>query len=309
MPERRRLVAQKVTSKISVCLNYTPLVADPGHWLAHEFDWDDSVTVVDMFSGAGGLSFGLDSVSDMQVVAAFEQNPVACQTHRANMPAPVYEGDISTIETFQPLLYEMGVRRVDILAGGPPCQGFSRLGRGALRKIALEDGRGIGLADERNWLFRPFMRAVRELRPQVVLIENVPAMAEYETVLQEIKDIFGELDYHCEAQELCAQQFGVPQRRSRLFIVATRNGAMITWPDPDLQEIPLRDAIGDLPVIAPDQSQEQLPWVKPERSSPYLELMRQGLLPEEASLIRDHVTRAHQEIDVRAFQYMKEGDR
>jgi DNA (cytosine-5)-methyltransferase 1 len=306
---RRQLVGQKVPFKRSACLKYEPCVPDSRGWLADAFDWANQVAVVDMFSGAGGLSFGLDTVPGMRVVAAFERDPIACETHAANMPAPVFRGDIGAIDAFQPILHELGVRRVDILAGGPPCQGFSRLGRGALRKIALEDGRGVGLEDERNWLFRPFMRAVREVCPQVVLIENVPAMAEYATVLQEIIEIFAELNYHCEAKELQAQQYGVPQRRSRLFIVATRNGTTITWPEPFTRERTLREAISDLPGIPPDQSLEQLPWAMQENQAPYVALMRQGLAADEIAFIRDHVTRAHQGIDIEAFRHMKEGDR
>lgn len=291
-------------------VRYEPLIRDPSRWLREKFDWDSTVSVVDMFSGAGGLSFGFDCVPGMGVVAAFERDGMACETHRANMAAPVIQGDVADTGSFGTVLNDLGVKRVDILAGGPPCQGFSRLGKGALRKMALSDGRKIDIEDERNWMFRHFMRAVRELSPQVVVIENVPEMLRYNGIIEEIAGVFADLGYSFQPLELNALDYGVPQRRRRLFMVASKNGREIEAPNPvaERAQRTLRHAIGDLPVVIPAQLEETLPWEWPEQSNPYLSgEMRRGLRGKAARIVRDHVTRYHGPDDIAAFRCMPEG--
>lgn len=303
---RRRLTP--ISAGRGKFVRYKPLVSDPKNWLENEFDWQSNVSVVDMFSGAGGLSFGLDSVPGMNIVAAFEQDPVACETHSANMAAPVYRGDVARIQNFEAVLQDFGVRRVDVLVGGPPCAGFSRLGKGALRKMALEDGRLVDLGDDRNWLFRHFMRAVREILPQVVVIENVPEMIRYGEIIEEIESVFTDLDYTFDPVVLNAHDHGVPQRRRRLFMVANRHGSGVAWPTCRRRIRTLRDAIGDLPEVPPLHLEEEIVWSRPGRKPPYLKEMRAGLRGKVARVIRDHVTRAQRPEDVEAFRHMKEGD-
>lgn len=284
-------------------------MANTREWLEQRFDWDSCITAVDMFAGAGGLSFGLESVPGLGVVAAFERDSIACETHAANMAAPVHAGDVGKIESFPKVLKALRVRRVDILVGGPPCQGYSRLGKGALRRMALEDGRGVDLEDKRNWLFRHFMRAVRQLTPQVVVIENVPEMLAYDEIIEEVRGVFEELNYAFDLMVLKAQEHGVPQRRKRLFMVANRHGKEVVWPVACKREITLRDAISDLPVIAAGHSAEELAWHQPESLGSYLQDMRAGLEGEGLGLIREHVTRGHRPEDIEAFGHMQEGDR
>lgn len=284
-----------------------PLIDDPSRWLREKFDWDSTVSVVDMFSGAGGLSFGFDCVPSMGVVAAFERDPMACETHRANMAAPVIQGDVAEVGSFQTVLRDLGVKRVDILAGGPPCQGFSRLGKGALRKMALSDGRKINIEDERNWMFRHFMRAVRELSPQVVVIENVPEMLRYGGIIEEIRNVFFDLGYGFRCVELNAKDYGVPQRRRRLFMIADRHNDAFEAPTKKRKLRTLRDAIGDLPEVPPMHLEEGLPWLSPEKIEPYLKEMRKNLRGEASHLVRDHVTRYHGSDDIAAFRCMPEG--
>lgn len=291
-------------------VRWEPLEPDGSRWLREGFDWDSKVSVVDVFSGAGGLSYGFDSVPGMGVVAAFERDPMACETHRANMEAPVVCGDMTGVNSFGVALTGLGIKRVDILAGGPPCQGFSKLGKGALRKMALSDGRKVDTGDERNWMFRHFMRAVRELSPQVVVIENVPEILRYDEIIEEIAGVFADLDYSFQSLELNARDYGVPQRRRRLFMVACKNDRVVETPEPVAKRArrTLRDAIGDLPVVAPAQLEETLQWERLARPGPYLSNeMRRGLRGKAARLVRDHVTRYHGPEDLAAFRCMLEG--
>lgn len=291
-------------------MHYAPLLPDPSDWLRDVFTQDDHITVVDMFSGAGGMSFGLDSIPGVHVVAAFEQDPIACETHLANMPAPVICGDVGDVDDFKAVLDRLGVKRIDVLVGGPPCQGFSRLGQGALRKIAETAGLGRDFVDKRNLLFRHFMRAVRQLKPQVVVIENVPAMAEYSTIIDEIEQVFNDLDYGFDrGKVLKASEHDVPQHRTRLFMVANLHGRAVPWPAASGTAPTLRDAIGDLPAVPAAHLDEAICWRRPERESLYLGRMRSGLEGDEVTLVRDHVTRAQRTEDLEAFTYMQEGDR
>jgi DNA (cytosine-5)-methyltransferase 1 len=285
-----------------------PLLAEPREWFDSIFDWDSHVTVVDMFSGAGGLSFGFDSVPSMAVVGAFEIDTWACETHAANIRSAICKSDIRSIDSFERTLKESGIRRVDVLAGGPPCQGFSRLGKGALRRLALDDGRSVDTRDPRNWLFREFLRAVRELSPQVVVMENVPEMAYYGTIVEEIREVFAEFGYCLDDRVLRADHYGVPQRRRRLFLIANRYGLTPSWEDPDPHRWTLRDAIADLPAIPAGHTREEIRRRRPERDNAYLRRMRQGLQGNDVRGIRAHVTRAHRAEDIEAFHHMREGD-
>ena len=296
--------------KRGAIIRLAPAVADLEDGLARGFDWNSDIAVVDMFAGAGGLSLGFHGVPEMGVAGAFEVNREAAETHAANIPgSSVITVDVRDIDFYGPFLDERRIRRVDILAGGPPCQGFSRLGRGALRNLALGNSRESGSMDERNYLFREFMRAVREIGPQVVVIENVPDMVLNQSVMNEIRDSFDDLGYACEHRVLSASEFGVPQRRRRLFIIANRHGRAVSWPTPVLGLCTVRDAIGDLPPIAPGSTKEVLPWQAPVDAGLYLREMRHGLLDTESDTIRDHVTRSHCPDDLEAFGYMGEGDR
>ena len=294
-----------------------PHVANPQFLLSNGFHWDTEVSVIDLFSGAGGMSFGLDTSEGLRVTAAFERDPDACETHRANMPAPVIEADVSEIEDFRRILKSQGVRRVDAIVGGPPCKGFSRLGKGALRKIAMENGRpeaaddrrSRSAQDDRNWMFRHFMRAVRQLRPQVVVMENVPEMLDHTPVIEELLEVFNDLDYCSDTRVLNAEMYGVPQRRRRLFVVAAKEVTEIPWPAPTSVRRTVRDAIADLPVIEAGHMEEALPWVRPDPCGPYLREMRKGIRGHEARVVRAHVTRVHRPEDLEAFGYMGEGDK
>lgn len=284
-----------------------PAVPDPGTWFAEKFDWDNEIAVVDLFSGAGGLSYGLDSIQGVSVVAAFEKDARAAETHAANIPGLVVTGDVAEIDSFWVVLKEHEIRRVDVVVGGPPCQGFSRLGKGALRKLALDDGRGVDLGDPRNWLFREFLRAVRELRPQVVMMENVPDMALCEPVMEELTGIFEDVGYGLHYRVLNAADFGVPQRRRRLLVVARRDGTGVSWPRPGRFRRTVRDAISDLPPVPHSHFDEVTRRIAPAEPGTYLREMRRGLRGDEARIVRDHVTRYHRPDDLLAFRHLPQG--
>lgn len=158
-------------------------------------------TVVDLFCGVGGISLGfLNAGFDVRL--GMDLDGACAKTHRRNFPrTPFIHADIRNVSASE-ILEKGDIRpgELDVLVGGPPCQGFSIIGQ---RKIL----------DPRNSLIREFMRIAGELRPKVLVIENVPGLATLErgAVLAEIADSFTGAGYSIDSAELLAAQYGVPQ--------------------------------------------------------------------------------------------------
>jgi DNA (cytosine-5)-methyltransferase 1 len=173
-------------------------------------------TAIDLFSGCGGLTTGL-KLAGFRVLAAVECEAGALEAYEANHPdvPHVYRQDIREVKGRR-VLQDLGLRRgeLDLLAGCPPCQGFSRM-RTLNRREAADD--------PRNDLVGEYLRLVSELLPRALMFENVPGLANdprYRELLQSIRD-FG---YHAVDEVHNAADFGVPQRRRRLILLAVRKG-------------------------------------------------------------------------------------
>lgn len=169
-------------------------------------------TAIDLFSGAGGIALGLLNAGfDVRLCADLDK---ACElTHRRNFPAiPFLRADISKLRG-RDILSDSGLRKgaLDLLIGGPPCQGFSIIGQRELW-------------DPRNGLFHEFLRIAGELSPECVVIENVTGLATLGegAVLREIGSAFAVAGYNVECAELLAAQYGVPQMRWRMFFIGWR---------------------------------------------------------------------------------------
>jgi DNA (cytosine-5)-methyltransferase 1 len=197
-------------------------------------------TFIDLFAGAGGLTLGFTEAG-LEPVFAVELDPWAARTYKANFGAHVLDHPIESVEAFP---------KSDLIIGGPPCQGFSPLGRDrdALSRTQL------------NQLWRHFLRAVEEVRPSVFLIENVPEFLksdQFAAFLRACKRRIKE--YEIDWRVLNAADFGVPQRRRRGFVIGSRVGTP-GWPTashgPDstlgVPYITFRDATGDLPAKPTD---------------------------------------------------------
>lgn len=232
---------------------------------------------IDLFAGAGGLSLGLEQAG-FDIVASVEYDPVHAATHEFNFPlTETLCADIANLEA--ETLREAARRGIaahggdvgawdeelDLVAGGPPCQGFSLIGR------RLVD-------DTRNRLVFHFFRLISALRPRYFVMENVPGMAKggHAGILDELIVEFEEAGYRFAGQGenkhaiLNAADFGVPQERNRLFLIGTREDqpTMASPPAPTVRRVPKRsgedggrsdsslpdgptvwDAIGDLPNL------------------------------------------------------------
>ncbi|QNN45476.1 DNA cytosine methyltransferase [Thermomonas brevis] len=170
-------------------------------------------TAVDLFSGCGGLSEGLRNAG-FRVKAAVEIEPKAQRTYRLNhRSVRLYEQDIRKLPA-KLVLQETGLEpgELDLLAGCPPCQGFSRL-RTRNQKTSVND--------PRNDLVHDFLRFVRVLRPKTIMLENVPALADDRRFKSLCKNL-SRLKYEFVVHVLNAADYGVPQRRKRLILLGSR---------------------------------------------------------------------------------------
>ena len=262
---------------------------------------------MDLFSGAGGLSLGLEE-ADFSVVAAGDADAVAMETHAANIQGLTWIGDLSRPDDFLSKLEEWGIDDVDLLVGGPPCQPFSRAGTAKIGHLVRVGVRRVH--DERADLWQSFFTVMDQVRPRAVLFENVPdfTRAQGGAPLIALTDELRARGYDTHVDVLDAWKYGVPQHRSRLFVVGTPPGAIFEWPSEDSASPTLWQAIGDLPSVEANTRDEVQPYLgQPE--SELGQRLREGLSDEESYLIRDHVTRAVRAYDAEIYRLLKEGDK
>lgn len=220
---------------------------------------------VDLFCGAGGLTVGLTQAG-FTVVGAVELDPLACNTYADNHPrVELWRTDIGEVAGAD-ILASLGlaVGELDLLAGCPPCQGFSTM-------RTLNGHRNV--VEPRNNLIREYGRLVSELRPRAVLMENVPGLARDQR-FGEMIDLLENLGYEARGrhQILNAADYGVPQNRRRLVLVAAKNAPVQATEAPTGQRRTVRDTIAGLPI--PGSSGDPLHDL-PERRSPRVtELIR-----------------------------------
>jgi len=180
------------------------------------------MTVVDLFCGAGGLSTGFRRAG-FQTVLGIDKDKKAVETFIANHPeSRAIQGDMTQIKGSE-ILKEAGVNKIDVIVGGPPCQGFSMAGKRRPN-------------DPRNSLFREYLRLVNELRPRAFIMENVKGLLsmrnhQNEKVIDIILKEFRKMkEYDVQLFPVNTADYGVPQKRQRIFIVGIRRGYTFTFP-------------------------------------------------------------------------------
>ncbi len=261
---------------------------------------------VDLFAGAGGLSLGL-AQGGFSVVAAADSDPVAMETHAANIPGLTWVGDLTDPNVFIEQLDRWGIENIDLLAGGPPCQPFSRAGTAKIGHLVKSGSRPA--YDERADLWQSFFAILDRLTPRAMLFENVPdfARAQGGAMLVSLVDELKRRDYRVHVEELKAWRYGVPQHRSRLFVVGVADGIDFSWPKSSDERPTVWQAIGDLPTI-PADTRDEAQRYEGQPTSSLAKALRKGLQGEERGLIRDHITRGVRTDDAVIYGHMKPGD-
>lgn len=229
--------------------------------------------VLDLFCGAGGLSFGLELTGCFTTVAGLDLLPDRIATFRANHSHSI--GLVQDIREFSPETFPAMVDGIDVIVGGPPCQGFS----------SIRPFRTLTEGDRRNTLVEHFLMLVALIKPRWFIFENVVGILTHYRgrMLRSLLAGFEDSGYTVSWGVLNAALYGVPQHRERLFIVGNRSDAKFSWPTPTHhaehesmagirsevvrsdplftkhlpQAISLNEAIGDLPALKAGQSAEK----------------------------------------------------
>lgn len=202
---------------------------------------ENKFRAIDLFSGAGGLSVGLEDAG-FSVIAAVENNESAAKTYRLNhLKSRLYLEDIRGLSP-EKVMEDLGLKEgdLDLLAGCPPCQGFS---------THRTRNKGSSVVDERNDLIFRFVDYVKVMRPKTIMMENVPGLAKDGRMRSAVKDIsnLGYLIHGKSVQVKDVSDYGVPQRRRRMILTASRFGE-IPEPQAGAGKVTVRNAISHLPA-------------------------------------------------------------
>ena len=259
---------------------------------------------IDLFCGAGGLSLGLQEAG-FSIVASADFDDAALESHAHNVGGLVWNGDLSDPSEFLGQLKSWGIEQADLVAGGPPCQPFSRAGASKIRSLVQAGKRPA--SDPRANLWRSFFKIVDTLEPKGVLLENVPEFtsAGEGSILLEFLDELNRRGYQPYTDVLEAWRYGVPQHRRRLFVVALRQGMKFKWPKLQSDRCTLGDAIEDLPRVEAGQHMETLKYERPENATAITKWFRDGLHGDECEVVHDHITRGVRPDDAEIFAMLE----
>lgn len=265
-----------------------------------------AVLGMDLFAGAGGLSLGLTNAG-IEVVFGVDHYEYASRTHAAHFPGMSVDWDLANVEDVERVAEIMKRCDIDVLAGGPPCQPFSRAGRSGIRHLVEKGERESH--DARRDLWRAYLEVVLLARPKAVIMENVPDMALddemfiFRSMIEELEQI----GYSVEAKIVEAWHYGVPQLRNRLILVALRDNVLFSWPEESSLKVTLGNAINDLPEVEggwrPEGGADG--WIDYQGpTTEYQKLMRRDVPSWQKGRIYDHITRPVREDDREAFEFM-----
>jgi len=277
------------------------------------------VKSIDLFAGAGGLSCGL-GMAGFSPILANELVEAHANTYQKNhQDTQVVIGDVRQVCEAN-LKKRLGLKKgeLDLLAGGPPCQGFSV--NAPIRN----------LDDERNHLFKDYLRVAAELLPKAILIENVPGIVSLGkgTVVQQIYKELEALGYSVDHRILYVGHYGVPQTRFRTIIIAIKGQVKVTFPEPEynskavanfagarelclsvpplfaqelLPQTTVHDALSDLPEIESGSNNEPMKYLKKAEGS-YQKVLRKG-----SKLVYNHSCNGLGKVNLERLKYIPQG--
>lgn len=234
--------------------------------------------VIDLFCGAGGLSYGFEKAG-FNVLLGIDNDAKALETFELNHTgAKSICGDITEITYKDHIAPLVSGKKIDVIIGGPPCQGFS-----------LSGPRNFN--DPRNKLYLSYIRLVEEIQPRAFVIENVPGLVGLFN--GEVKDniikTFADMGYAVKFQILCAADYGVPQNRKRVVFVGVKGENNFEYPNPQNEQISCEMALSDLPPLI-DVLGEEIQSYETQPQNAYQKLMR-----ERSSHVRNHIAATHSE--------------
>ncbi len=247
---------------------------------------------IDLFAGAGGLSLGAE-MAGISMRYAVESDTHAAASYKKNFKeATVFCEDIRKLSTDG-----LKSEPVFIIMGGPPCQGFS-----------LSNTKTRDMSNPNNRMFEEFVRFVKDIEPTWFVFENVYGLTKFkngdENIQDHIEKRFRAIGYEVNSRILYASDYGVPQRRNRLFIVGNRNGIKFEFPDKFDYSVSVDEAIGDLPVLSNGEVLMEGKYTIPfEQATPYAQLMR-----EKSKAPTQNIVSRNRDYVVERYKYIGEGE-
>lgn len=222
--------------------------------------------ILDLFSGAGGLSYGFDTHTNFETVLALDNDKKVMQTFGRNFPhCELVCGDITSKDIKDKIVKKARKFDVNMIIGGPPCQGFSN------------KGKKMGLNDERNFLFLEYLDIVKKIKPEVFVMENVKTMitAANGYFISEIEKLFTNLGYIVQYDILNSYDFGVPQKRERAFVIGTKDRVFnFESIKKNNKKNTVRDAISDLTYLNSGEGEFKSEYLMKGKSGYQLELRK-----------------------------------
>lgn len=234
--------------------------------------------VIDLFCGAGGLSYGFERAG-FDVLLGIDNDAKALKTFEKNHNgAKSICGDITEITYEDHIAPLLDGKKIDVIIGGPPCQGFS-----------LSGPRNFN--DPRNKLYLSYIRLVEEIHPKAFVIENVPGLVGLFN--GEVKDNiikkFAEMGYEVKYRILCAADYGVPQNRKRVVFIGVKGENAFEYPIIQTEQVTCEMALSDLPPLVDTLGEDVQSYATAPQNA-YQKLMR-----EKSDKVRNHIAASHSE--------------
>ena len=235
----------------------------------------NKLNAIDLFCGCGGLSYGFEKAgykillgidNDSKALETFELNHYGAKSICGDITEVTYEEDI------KPLI---GDQKIDVIIGGPPCQGMSLSGP---RKFD----------DPRNKLYLSYIRLVKEIQPKAFVIENVPGLVGLfgGQIKDSIIEKFTEMGYQIQYKILCAADYGVPQNRKRVVFVGIKKGEFV-YPEIHENKVSCSMALSDLPTLEDELGEEVLDYLMQPQNE-YQKIMRKN-----SEVVKNHIAANH----------------
>lgn len=226
----------------------------------------NEINYIDLFSGAGGMSLGFDQAGFNNIFSV-DIEPSFCETYKTNFPKHnLIQKDISKLSN-EEIKSLIGNQIIDVIIGGPPCQGFSMAGNIGRKFID----------DSRNQLFREFARIVEIVQPSYFVMENVARLYTHNKgeTKKEIIELFKKMNYNVDCKVVNTADFGIPQVRNRVLFIGNRISNNIVFPTKTVDKpISIKEAIDKLPKLKSGEKSKIPNHISMKHSEQMLEKMK-----------------------------------
>lgn len=246
------------------------------------------MNVADLFAGVGGMSEGFKMAGfNISFAVEFDKD-IAYAYQQNHEGTKMFNSDICKLDVKE---LHKEFPDIDVIIGGPPCQGFS------------QKGKRLNLDDPRNFLFMQYVRFVKEFKPKYFVLENVPAIITTSKgyFKDQIVKAFSDLGYDVKYGILSAADYGVPQERHRAVFIGQRGKLEIDLPKPNGMHTTIKDAIYDLPFIASGEGTEVTDYDKAPFTA-YQKIMRKG-----SKHLYNHIATKHNAVALRRLAMLPKG--